>query len=278
MEVHVLFLQLTVILLAARVTAEVAARLGAPPVIGELVAGVILGPNVLGWVAPEHAIKLLAEIGIILLLFEVGLETDAASLVRTGRASLVVALFGLVLPFGLGYVLAHHAFGLGLLPSLFVGGTLTATSIGVTVRVLSDLGRQQSGEGGIVLGAAVLDDVMGVVLLALLYEFSVGGGVSPANAGKVVVFIALFFALATPAAKAISAVIDRFDTVSPIPGLIPTTIVSLVLFFAWLAHAVGRRSCSGASPRGSRCRAGSSCRSAWRSAPGPSSPSASRAR
>jgi len=239
MEVHVLFLQLTVILLAARVMAEVAGRLGAPPVIGELVAGVILGPSVFGWVAPEPAIKLLAEIGIILLLFEVGLETDAASLVRTGRASLQVAIYGLVLPFGLGFVLAHGAFGLGLLPSLFVGGTLTATSIGVTVRVLSDLGRQQAREGRVVLGAAVLDDVMGVVLLALLYEFSIGGGVSAANAGKVVLFIGLFFLLATPAAKAISIVIDRFDAVSPIPGLIPTTIVSLVLFFAWLAHAVG---------------------------------------
>ena len=239
MEVHVLFLQLTVILLAARVMAEVAGRLGAPPVIGELVAGVILGPSVFGWVAPEPAIKLLAEIGIILLLFEVGLETDAASLVRTGRASLQVAIYGLVLPFGLGFFLAHGAFGLGLLPSLFVGGTLTATSIGVTVRVLSDLGRQQAREGRVVLGAAVLDDVMGVVLLALLYEFSIGGGVSAANAGKVVLFIGLFFLLATPAAKAISIVIDRFDAVSPIPGLIPTTIVSLVLFFAWLAHAVG---------------------------------------
>jgi Kef-type K+ transport system membrane component KefB len=239
MEVHILFLQLTVILLSARVAAEVAARLGAPPVIGELVAGVILGPSLLGWVAPEPAIKLLAEIGIILLLFEVGLETDAGGLVRTGRASLQVALYGLVLPFGLGFVLAHYGFGLGLLPSLFVGGTLTATSIGVTVRVLSDLGRQQAREGRVVLGAAVLDDVMGVVLLALLYEFSVGGGISLTNAGKVVLFIGLFFLLATPAAKAISAIIDRFDAVSPIPGLIPTTIVSLVLFFAWLAHAVG---------------------------------------
>jgi len=239
MEVHVLFLQLTVILLSARMMAEVAARVGAPPVIGELVAGVILGPSLLGWVAPEPAIKLLAEIGIILLLFEVGLETDAGSLVRTGRSSVQVALYGLLLPFGLGYALAHGVFHLGLLPSLFVGGTLTATSIGVTVRVLGDLGRQQSHEGRVVLGAAVLDDVMGVVLLALLYEFSVGGGVSLGNAGKVVLFIGLFFLLATPAAKGISAVIDRFDAVSPIPGLIPTTIVSLVLFFAWLAHAVG---------------------------------------
>jgi Na+:H+ antiporter len=239
MEIHTLFLQLTVILLSARVMAEVAARLGAPPVIGELAAGVVLGPSLLGWVAPEPALRLLAEIGIILLLFEVGLETDAAGLVRTGRASLQVALYGLVLPFGFGFFLARGAFGLDLLPALFVGGTLTATSIGVTVRILGDLGRQQSREGRVVLGAAVLDDVMGVVLLAVLYEFSLGGGVSLANAGKVILFIGLFFLLATPAAKGISAVIDRFDAASPIPGLIPTTIVSLVLLFAWLAHVVG---------------------------------------
>ena len=128
---------------------------------------------------------------------------------------------------------------LPLLVSLFIGGTLTATSIGITVRVLSDLKRQHSKEGQVVLGAAVLDDVMGVVLLALLYEFSIGGGVSLVNTGKVLIFVAAFFVLAPAAAKLMSVVIKRFDASSEIPGLIPTTIVSLVLFFAWLAHAVG---------------------------------------
>ncbi len=239
MEAHDFFLTLLIILLSARIFAELATRLQAPSVIGELFAGVVLGPSLLGWIEPTHAIQLMAGIGIILLLFEVGLETDVKRLVRTGLESVVVALAGFILPLLLGFGLAYWLFDLSLLVSLFIGGTLTATSIGITVRVLSDLKRQQSKEGQIVLGAAVLDDVMGVVLLALLYEFSIGGGVSLVNTGKVLIFVAAFFVLAPAAAKLMSVVIKRFDASSEIPGLIPTTIVSLVLFFAWLAHAVG---------------------------------------
>ena len=239
METHDFFLTLLIILLTARIFAELATRLQAPSVIGELFAGVILGPSLLGWIEPFEAIKLMAEIGIILLLFEVGLETDVKRLVRTGIKSLVVAMVGFVLPLVLGFSLGYWVFNQPLLVSLFIGGTLTATSIGITVRVLSDLKRQQAPEGQIVLGAAVLDDVMGVVLLALLYEFSIGGGVSILNTGKVLIFVGAFFVLAPVAAKLISLVIRRFDAVSEIPGLIPTSIVSLVLFFAWLAHALG---------------------------------------
>jgi len=233
------FLTLFIILLTARVFAELATRLKSPAVIGELFAGVVLGPSLLGWIEPTEAIRLMAGIGIILLLFEVGLETDVKRLVRTGVASIVVAFAGFVLPLLFGFVLAYWLFDLSLLVSLFIGGTLTATSIGITVRVLGDLKRQHSKEGQIVLGAAVLDDVMGVVLLALLYEYSIGGGVSLLNTGKVLVFVAAFFVLAPAAAKLISVVIKRFDATSEIPGLIPTTIVSLVLFFAWLAHIIG---------------------------------------
>ncbi|MBK6743822.1 MAG: cation:proton antiporter [Hydrogenophilales bacterium] len=232
-------LHLMVILLAARILAEVATRLKSPSVIGELLAGVVLGPSLLGWLTPDETLRLLAEIGIILLLFEVGLGTDVRGLARTGGQSLVVAILGFILPLLLGFGIASWGLGLDLLPSLFVGGTLTATSIGITVRVIADLKRQGSTEGQIVLGAAVLDDVMGVVLLALLYEFSIGGGVSLVNTGKVLLFVLLFFILAAPAAKIISVVIKRFDKVSDVPGLVPTTMVSLVLFFAWLAHSVG---------------------------------------
>ena len=239
MEVHDFFLALLIILLTARVFAELATRLQAPSVIGELFAGVFLGPSLLGWIEPTEAIRLMAGIGIILLLFEVGLETDVKRLARTGLESVVVAMAGFILPFLFGFGLAYGPFELPLLVSLFIGGTLTATSIGITVRVLGDLKRQHSKEGQIVLGAAVLDDVMGVVLLALLYEFSIGGGVSLVNTGKVLIFVAAFFVLAPAAAKLMSVVIKRFDASSEIPGLIPTTIVSLVLFFAWLAHAVG---------------------------------------
>ena len=239
MEAHDFFLTLLIILLTARIFAELATRLQAPSVIGELFAGVVLGPSLLGWIEPTEAIRLMAGIGIILLLFEVGLETDVKRLVSTGMESIVVALAGFILPFLFGFGLAYGLFELPLLVSLFIGGTLTATSIGITVRVLSDLKRQHSKEGQIVLGAAVLDDVMGVVLLALLYEFSIGGGVSLVNTGKVLVFIAAFFVLAPVAAKLMSVVIKRFDARSEIPGLIPTTIVSLVLFFAWLAYVIG---------------------------------------
>ena len=239
MDVHLFLQSLLIILITARVFAELATRLQAPSVIGELVAGVVLGPSLLGWVEPFEAIKLLAEIGIILLLFEVGLETDLQKLVHSGWQSVLVAIGGFVLPFLLGFAVSYSLFGLSLLVSLFIGGTLTATSIGITVRVLTDLKVQHGREGQVILGAAVLDDIFGVVLLALLYEFAIGGGVSISNTGKVLAFITIFFILAPIAAKLISLVIRHFDHRTQIPGLIPTMMVSLVLAFAWLAKEVG---------------------------------------
>jgi len=239
MATHEFFLYLLVILLTARIFAELATRMLAPSVIGELLAGVVLGPSLLGWIEPTEAIKLMAEMGVILLLFEVGLGTDVKRLVRTGTKPFVVAVFGFILPLVFGFTLGYWVFQLSVLVSLFIGGALTATSIGITVRVLSDLNRQQAPEGQIVLGAAVLDDVMGVVLLAMLYEFSIGGGINFVNASKVLMFIAAFFIFAPVAAKLISLVIRRFEGTSRIPGLLPTTMVSLVFFFAWLAHLLG---------------------------------------
>ena len=239
MQAHDFFLYLLIILLTARIFAELAARLKAPSVIGELMAGVLLGPSLLGWIEPIEAIKLMAEIGIILLLFEVGLETDPKQLARAGFKSVVVALAGFILPLLLGFAVGYWLFDLSLLISLFIGGTLTATSIGITARVLTDLKRHHAPEGQIILGAAILDDVMGVILLALLYEFSIGGGVTLGNASKVIMFVGAFFVLAPVAAKLMSAIIKHVNTTTGISGLIPTTIVSLVLFFAWLAHSMG---------------------------------------
>ena len=239
MQAHTFFLYLLVILLAARLFAEIAVRLKSPSVIGELFAGVVIGPSLLGWIEPVEALKLMAEIGIILLLFEVGLGTDVKRLIRSGTKSSIVALTGFFTPLLLGYIIGHWFIGLTLLESLFIGGTLTATSIGITVRVLTDLKLNHSHQGQVVLGAAVIDDVLGVMLLALLYEFSIGGGVNWINAAKVLVFVSAFFILAPIFAKFMSVIIKHFSQVSEIPGLLPTTIVSLVLFFAWLAHEVG---------------------------------------
>ena len=237
--VHEFFFQLMVMLLTARIFAELFARLHSPPVVGELIAGVILGPSLLGWLDASHVIKLLAEIGIILLLFEVGLDTDIRQLAKTGWHALFVAVSGFLLPFLFGFGVSYFAFERDLLAALFIGGTLTATSIGITIRALTDLKRQHSREAQIVLGAAVIDDILGVVLLALLYDFSLSGQINPKDVGRVVGFITLFFVLAPIFARLISLIIRQFAKVSQTAGLIPTLIISLVLFFAWLAHRMG---------------------------------------
>ncbi len=239
MEAHTFFLYLLIILLSARVFAELAIRLKSPSVIGELFAGIVIGPSLFGWIEPVESLRLMAEIGVILLLFEVGLSTDLKRLIRSGAKSATVAILGFITPLLFGFGIAYWIFDLSLLVSLFIGGTLTATSIGITVRVLTDLKLNHSHQGQIVLGAAVLDDVLGVMLLALLYEFSTGGGVNWVNVAKVLVFVSSFFILAPMLAKLMSIAIKHVHSNSEINGLIPTSIVSLVLFFAWLAHAVG---------------------------------------
>jgi len=239
MEAHDFFLILLLILVGARIFAEVFQRMGLPPVLGELAAGIFLGPTFLGWVSLNDTIKLLAEIGIILLLFDVGLETDLKRLKESGWSATLVAVGGFVLPLLFGALVSYFLFHLSLITSLFIGGTITATSIGITVRVLKDLKKHQSREGEIVLGAAVLDDIFGVVLLAILYDFSQSGSVNVIDTGRVFLFIIAFFLIAPVAAKLMAVLIHKYDAQTSYPGLIPVSIISVVLFFAWLAHQMG---------------------------------------
>lgn len=239
MELHQFFLFLAIILISARVFSETVARFGIPSVIGELLAGLLVGPSLLGWVTPDTTMKLLAEIGIILLLFEVGMDTNLSRLARSGSKPYIVAVVGFTLPFALGYGVSAWLFGLPELTSLFIGGTLTATSIGITVRVLDDLGKRQSDEAQIVIGAAVLDDILGVLALAFLYQFAVEKQVSVQALGEVSLYIVLFMVLAPLAAKLAAGIIDRLDQRAATPGLLLTMVLSLVLLFSWLAHAVG---------------------------------------
>lgn len=239
METHTFLLQLVVILLAARLMGEIAVYIKIPSVIGELCAGILIGPSVLGLIEINTPIHLLAQIGIILLLFEVGIETDFGRLTSAGVKSLTVAIGGVLMPFILGFPLCYYIFDLSILISLFIGCALTATSIGITLRVLRDLQKQTSNEAQIIIGAAVLDDIIGIILLSMLYEFSTSGEINLWNIGKVIFFISLFFLAAPLAAKIVSHVVKKWDEKSQIPGLLPTTIVSLILFFAWMAHLLG---------------------------------------
>lgn len=239
MEAHDFFLALLIILVGARIFRELAERFGAPAVLGELFAGIFLGPSLLGWIEPSQAMSLLAEIGIILLLFDVGLETDIKRLGKRGWQSISVAVIGFMTPLALGFWVTHVLFGESLLIALFVGGTITATSIGITVRVLNDLELRDSDGGEIVLGAAVLDDILGVVLLAFLFEFSREGVMDFTSALQALVLIVIFFIMAPIFAKLFSLFINYFDDHTKRHDVLPTAVFSLVLFLAWLAHQIG---------------------------------------
>jgi Kef-type K+ transport system membrane component KefB len=176
-------------LIVAKLLGELAERIGQPAVLGELVAGVLLGASVFG-VVPVHGaagelVHVFAELGVLLLLFEIGLETDLREMFRVGPASLAVATVGVALPFALGFLYWAYAPHAAVATSsdlttaaVFVGATLTATSVGITARVLSDLGRMSTEEARIIIGAAVIDDVLGLVILSVVSGMAAGAGVS----------------------------------------------------------------------------------------------------
>src|SRR5262245_38359171 len=182
---------LTLLLVAARLLGALARRLGQPAVLGELLAGVLAGGSVLGLVDPNNpadpraeALHLLAEIGVVILLFEIGLGTDLRKPLAVGGASAAVAVVGVALPFALGYA-ACHLLGRGGVEAVVAGAALTATSVGITARVLSDLGRLQEPESQVVLGAAVLDDILGLVILTVVDGLTRGRPATAAGVAKV---------------------------------------------------------------------------------------------
>jgi Kef-type K+ transport system membrane component KefB len=177
MEVRELLLGLVLVWFAAKVAGEGMERIGQTAVLGELLAGVIIGPGVLGLVHDFEALHALAELGVLILLFEVGLESDLGELLHSGVQSALVALVGVVAPFAAGFGIM---WGLGHPPlvAVFVGATLTATSVGITARVLADLGRLQDVAARVVLGAAVVDDILGLIILAVVTGVAQTGGVS----------------------------------------------------------------------------------------------------
>ncbi|MDM5263317.1 cation:proton antiporter [Sulfurovum sp. XTW-4] len=239
MDVHNFFLILFLILVTARILGELFARLGIPSVLGELSAGILLGVSGFGLVEVNDVLKILAEIGILLLLFEIGLDTDIARLKQAGGKAIIVALFGAVFPFTVSAFVAYYLFDLTLVVSLFIGGTLTATSIGITMRVLKDLQKEHSEVAQIVIGAAVLDDILGVIVLVFIYDYAITQTLSLTNTLNTTVFILLFFLLAPAFAHFISHFMRKFDEHKRVPGFIPTLIIALIALFAYMSHLFG---------------------------------------
>lgn len=169
------FLDILVVLVAAKLAAELAERLRIPTVVGEIAAGIAIGPSALGLVHDSDVLQTFAELGVILLLFEVGMQMDLRELGAVGRAALSVAVVGVVVPLAAGYPVAR-GFGLSSDESLFVAAALTATSVGITARVFGDLRALATTEARTVLGAAVADDVLGLVILTVVVRLITGEG------------------------------------------------------------------------------------------------------
>lgn len=183
-------LSLFLMLAAAKLMAEVFERLRQPAVVGEILAGIIIGPSLLGWVAPSEIINILAEIGVIFLLFTVGLETKPQAIFRVGKRAVIVGVLGVVLPFVAGYFIAVW-WGGSFAEAMFIGAAMVATSVGITARVLSSMGLLDAHTSRIILGAAVIDDILGLIILSLVSAVS-KGSVSYAGLAKTAAAAILF--------------------------------------------------------------------------------------
>ena len=230
---------LIALILATRVLGALAQRFNQPAVLGELVAGVLLGGSVLGILDPnDPAIAAFAEIGVLVLLFQIGLHTDLGGLIKVGRTATMVAMVGVAIPFALGYAVAR-ALGIDVIPALVAGAALTATSVGISARVLSDLGRLDSAEGQIVLGAAVLDDIVGLVILSVVAGIVGGAEVTVMSVGWITLVALGFVVIALVIGRIAIPPIFFFLGRSSAEGTLGLVALAFAFALAWLADAAG---------------------------------------
>jgi len=249
--VAALLLVVAAILVTAKLFGEVAERLGVPAVLGELVAGLVLGPGLLGVIPASgepgaEVVSFLAELGVILLLFEVGLETDLKQMFQVGGSASAVAVVGVTVPFVLGYLFwlyAPHAASTSNADqhsiAILVGAVLTATSVGITARVLSDLGSLQTIEARIILGAAVIDDVLGLVILGAVSRLNGDGSVSTLGLVRLLAqgvgFLVLAVILGGMIVPRLFSLIDRLK----VRGAVVTLAIALTFALAAAAELAG---------------------------------------
>jgi Kef-type K+ transport system membrane component KefB len=253
LDVHVDALLLVVIALmlgGAKLFGDLFDRIGMPPVLGELAAGIVLGNlHLTGWhgldlVAHDPNLALLAELGVVLLLFQVGLESNLHHLARVGGAAFAVATIGVIVPMALGYGL--HALivpGRSWHAHLFIGAVLSATSVGITARVFKDLGRIDSPTGRVVLGAAVIDDVLGLVVLAVVAGVVEGAETGASLdltgiailVGKALGFLGAAIALGRPASQHLY----RAAGILRVRGVLLAASLVFCFVISYLANLVG---------------------------------------
>lgn len=187
-------LDIALILLGTKAFGLFTRKLRMPAVVGALIAGILLGPAILNWVQPSDLISSLSEIGVIVLMFGAGLETSITDLRKAGLKALVIAVLGVLVPLGLGYLVAsfYNVGPQAWIGNLFLGVILTATSVGITVETLKEMGAMKTTSGNAILAAAVIDDVLGIVALTVVS----GLADSSVDVGMVLLKIVLFFVFA----------------------------------------------------------------------------------
>jgi len=236
-------LSLFLMFAAAKVMAELFERLRQPAVVGEILAGVIIGPSILGWVQPSDLINVLAEIGVIFLLFNVGLETKPKAIFDVGKRAMFVGVMGVLLPFVAGYFIAI-TWGGSFAEAMFIGAALVATSVGITARVLAGMGLLDTETSRVILGAAIIDDILGLIILSLVSAVS-QGSVSYVGLGKTAaaaILFTLFVALVgSKVINKLSPVISRLRLQRPFfnLGLVLCLGLSVASVYVGVAAIIG---------------------------------------
>jgi len=228
---------LLVVFAAGKLMGELFEWLKQPAVIGELVAGIIIGPGMLGWAVPSETLSTVATMGVILLMFAVGLETRPSALFKVGGRAFVVGAVGIVLPFAAGMAFGS-ALGYGRPEAMFIGTALVATSVGITARVLADRGFLTTIEARIILAAAVIDDVLGMLVLSLVVGASKDGVDATRIAilvAQVVLFVGFELLVAPRLVKRHAHWLDRLKM--PNAGFVVALIVMLAM--AALSELIG---------------------------------------
>lgn len=238
MESYLVFKDLAIIIIAAKLCGIAARKCKAPQVVGEIVAGLLIGPGILGWVNQTDFLLEMAEIGVILLMFSAGLETDLKDLMKTGPIAALIACAGVFIPLGCGALLYMAFYGMApwgseeFYKAVFVGTILTATSVSITVESLKEMGRLKGKVGTTILSAAIIDDVIGIIVLT----FVIGFKNPDSDPLAVLVNTVLFFAFALIVGFISYKIFKMADTKYPHTRRIPIAGLAFCLAMAYIAE------------------------------------------
>ena len=238
METYAIFKDLAIIIIFAKLFGILARKCKAPQVVGEIIAGLLIGPSLLGLVQQSDFLNMMAEIGVVLLMFSAGLETNLKDLMKTGPVALLIACSGVFIPLLGGSLLYMGFYGMSpwgsdaFYKAVFTGVIMTATSVSITVQSLKEMGKLKGKVGTTILSAAIIDDVIGIIVLT----FVIGFKNPESNPGGVVISTVLFFVMALVVGVIVFKIFQKLDDRYPHTQRIPILGLSLCFFFAYAAE------------------------------------------